>query len=83
MVCKLSKCMDKANMSHYKALLHAAKYIFDKKMLFIPDETKIKRQRDLGDMEYNDVNQTRDIDTRKLGTVYIVIVNRSVITWHS
>ena len=30
-VCELSKCMDKANMIHYKALLRAIKYIIDTK----------------------------------------------------
>ena len=33
-VCELSKFMDEANMSHYKSLLCAMKYIFDKKECF-------------------------------------------------
>ena len=31
---KISKCMDKQNMSHYKDLLRAIKYIMDKKYYF-------------------------------------------------
>ena len=27
---ELSKCMNKANMSHYKALLHSIRYVIDK-----------------------------------------------------
>ena len=81
-VCEISKCMDKANMIHYKALLRATKYVIDTKGYY----HQINPYRNLnGPLElcgYSDTDCAGDNDTFKGITVYIVLIHGLVISWH-
>ena len=73
--------MDKANMSHYKALIHGIKYKIDTKdccCLMKPDENINVPQELCG---YSDADYARDNDTQKIVTGYIVLINGAVIVW--
>ena len=67
--CELSKCMDKENMSHYKALLYATKYKIDTKdycYWMKPDKNINGKQelRGYSDADYAGDNENRKIVTR-------------------
>ena len=73
--------MYKSNMNHYKALLSAIKYVIDTKYYCC----RMKPDRNInGPWElcgYSDVDYAGYNDTRKIVTSYIVLINRSVISW--
>ena len=65
---ELSKCMDKANMSHYKALIHGIKYKIDTKYYcyWMKPEENINVPQ--GICGYSDADYARDNDTQKIVT---------------
>ena len=78
---ELSKCMDEANMSHYKVFLHAIKYTIDTKSYcyHMKPVRNINRLWELRD--YSDRDFARDNNTRKGVIVYIVLINGAVVAW--
>ena len=79
---KISKCMDKQNMSHYKDLIRVIKYTMDKKYYCY----QMKPDRNInGPWElrgYSDVVYAGDNVTSKIITGYIVLINGAIITCH-
>ena len=78
---ELSKCMNEANMRHYKDILLAIKYvIYTKDYCY-----KIKLDKNTNEPwelhGYSDVDYARDNKTKKSMTGYIVLINRAVIAW--
>ena len=70
-------------MSHYKALLHVIKYVINTNDYCY----QMKPYRNLNGLwelrGYSDSDNSGDNNTQKIVTVYIIIINRLVIAWHS
>ena len=81
-VCEIYKFMDKANISHHKALLRATKYIIYTKY----DCYQMKPYRNTNGLwglrGYSDTDYTVDNDTCKSVTGNIVLINEAVIAWN-
>ena len=75
--------MVKANIIHYKDLLHEIKYVIDTKY----DCSQMKPDRNINRpwelCGYSDADYAGDNSTRKVVTGYIVLVTRSVIACFS
>ena len=74
--------MDEANTIHYKALLHAIKYIIDTKDYFY----QMKPDRNINglwEIRGYSYRTTREIMTQKNVTGYIVTINRAINDWLS
>ena len=80
---KLSKCMYKANMSHYKYLLRPIKYVIYTKYYFyhMKLDGNLNGPWDL--LGYNDMDYAGDNDTQKSVTVCIFLIDVVVIAWRS
>ena len=80
---ELSKCIDKANMIHYKHLLCAIKYlIYTKDYCYrVNLDGNINGPWEIHG--YSDVDYAGDSDTRKSVTGYIVLSNGEVTAWRS
>ena len=80
---ELSKCVYKANMSHYKSLLLTIKYSINTEYFFcqIKPYININVTWELHGYSYEDY--AGDNYTRKIVTGYIVLINRALIAWCS
>ena len=81
-LCEISKCMYKANISPYKALIHAINYVVNTKYYFclmIPEANLNGPCKICG---YTDVDYAGANDNWKSATEYIVLINKFLITCH-
>ena len=78
---ELSKCMEEANMRHYKALILVTKYVIDTKHYFYQMKPDVNINGPWKIHGYSDVDYACGNYTRKSVTGYIVIINGALIAW--